>query len=70
MLVFDLSLGILFSVIFTLPNYFQLKTVMKTSVQPFDSDSLIDQVTERKTYDKCQVFFRDSVISPRCWMEI
>ena len=36
--------GLLFSVIFTLPNYFQVKTVIKTSLKPLDNSTWSDEV--------------------------
>ena len=36
--------GLLFSVIFTLPNYFQVKTVMKTSLKSLENSTWSDEV--------------------------
>ena len=36
--------GLLFSVIFTLPNYFQVKTVIKTSLIPLENSTWSDEV--------------------------
>ena len=40
--------GIIFAVLFTLPNYFQLKTVMETSVTEFDNNTHSDQVPKQR----------------------